>query len=332
MKRRWLVWLLFIAFVWVIVSRFTEIELLAQTLAQGRFEWLLLAALFQIGYYYCYTLLYQSALETVEVESHLREILPVVFAAIFMNVAAPVGGASGPALFVDDAKRRGRSGPRAAAGMLLAVICNEASFLVVLAVGVAYLFVRGDLYTYQIIGVIALLCLVMGLTSVLILGLWRPVWVRKMLSGVQRLLNHAASVLKRPPLLAEGWARETAHEFREAAVAITMHPLTLTKTLLIGLVAYAFDVASLYVVFYAFNQPTQIGTVIAGFAMGILFWIVSPTPQGIGVVEGVMALVYTSLGVPGAKATVVALAWRGLTFWLPFFVGFLCLRRTRSLR
>ncbi len=66
--------------------------------------------------------------------------------------------------------------------------------------------------------------------------------------------------------------------------------------------------------------------------MGMLFLIVSITPQGIGVVEGVMTLVFTSLGVPAAQAAVVSLAFRGLTFWLPLLIGFILLRRVKVVR
>ena len=43
-----------------------------------------------------------------------------------------------------------------------------------------------------------------------------------------------------------------------------------------------------------------------------------------------MALVYTSLGVPGATAVLAALTFRGLTFWLPLLIGFFLLQRVRS--
>jgi uncharacterized membrane protein YbhN (UPF0104 family) len=36
------------------------------------------------------------------------------------------------------------------------------------------------------------------------------------------------------------------------------------------------------------------------------------------------------LGVPQAGATVVTLAYRGITFWLPFLLGFVALRRVKS--
>ena len=68
---------------------------------------------------------------------------------------------------------------------------------------------------------------------------------------------------------------------------------------------------------------------VAGYAMGVLFWIISITPQGIGVVEGMMTLTFASLGVPIESATVISLAFRGLTFWLPLGIGFILLRRLK---
>jgi uncharacterized membrane protein YbhN (UPF0104 family) len=64
----------------------------------------------------------------------------------------------------------------------------------------------------------------------------------------------------------------------------------------------------------------------------MLFVNISPVPQGIGIVEGTMTLVYTSLGVPSGPALVVTLAFRGLSFWLPFALGFGFLRRSMWFR
>jgi uncharacterized membrane protein YbhN (UPF0104 family) len=65
---------------------------------------------------------------------------------------------------------------------------------------------------------------------------------------------------------------------------------------------------------------------IAGFSIGYLFLIVSPTPAGIGFVEGALTLGLRSLHVPLGDATVVALAYRGLTLWIPLFFGMLAFR------
>ena len=75
--------------------------------------------------------------------------------------------------------------------------------------------------------------------------------------------------------------------------------------------------------------PTML---IAGYALGTLFLVVSITPQGLGVVEGVMTAIFVSFGVPLERAAVVVLAYRGLSFWLPLCVGFVALRWTPALR
>ena len=135
MKRRWIFWILVIAFAYVVISQFSAIKKLVQTLMAGQWQWVAIAALLQVIYFITYTVLYQSAFLTVGVKSRLNELLPVTFASIFLNVAAPSGGASSAALFADDAARRGESAARTAVGYLLVMVADFCAFLVVLVGG-----------------------------------------------------------------------------------------------------------------------------------------------------------------------------------------------------
>jgi phosphatidylglycerol lysyltransferase len=330
MKRRWLLWIMVIAFVWVVFSHFAELKTLVITLARGKWQWVALALLLQIGYYILYTALYQVAFFTVEVRSRVWQLLPVVLGALFINVVAPTGGTAGNALFLDDATRRGESPARTAAGVLLALAADFVMFAVVLLGGLLFLLVNHDLQTYEIVGAIGLFVLIAVLGSVLLLGLWRPALLRTLFDWLQRVVNGLAARLKRSPFLAEAWAESTAAEFTGASTAIAAHPGRLVRTLGIGLLEQLFDVASLYALCLAFYGPVSLGVVVATYGIGVLFWIVAITPGGIGVVEGVMPLVFISLDVPGAAASVITLAFRGLSFWLPVFLGFLLLRRIRT--
>ena len=112
MKRRWLFWLLVIAFLVVVIARLTGIRELLQTLAQGRWAWVLAAVSLQAIYYLVYTDLYRSAFDAVGMERRFWNLLPVMFASLFVNVVAPVAGVGGAALFVDDAARRWKSKAR----------------------------------------------------------------------------------------------------------------------------------------------------------------------------------------------------------------------------
>jgi phosphatidylglycerol lysyltransferase len=330
MNRRVLLWILLIGFIWVVVTRVTEIQALAQTLAQGLWEWVLVAAALQVLYFVVMTASYQAAFWTVEVRGRLFELLPVTFAALFVNVVAPSGNVSGMALWADDAARRGESAARTMAGTLLQLIIDFVAFTLVLTIGMIYLFLEHDLKVYQIVGAIILFLLTLALSSVLALGLWQPELLRRLLLWLKTVANKLAKSLKRADFLDDDWVERNAAEYTDASAAIARYPGRLARTLGITIVAHIVDLASLYVLFLAFHYPIQIWALVAGYAMGILFWIVSPTPQGIGVVEGVMTLVFTSLGVPAAVAATVTLAFRGLTFWLPLLIGFIILRWVRT--
>jgi uncharacterized protein (TIRG00374 family) len=89
------------------------------------------------------------------------------------------------------------------------------------------------------------------------------------------------------------------------------------KVLLIGV---------MLMMFLAFNVPLNTGTLIAGFSIGYLFLIVSPTPAGLGIVEGALTITLSSLYVPLAEATVVVIAYRSVTFWFPLLVGMVSFR------
>ncbi|NJD59641.1 MAG: flippase-like domain-containing protein [Anaerolineae bacterium] len=329
MKRRWIFWLLVIIFLWVVISRFSDITKIAETLMQGQWQWVVAAILFMIVYFTTYTGIYHSAFQTVGIQSRLVELIPLTFISIFMNVAAPIGGASGMAVFVDDASRRGQSAAKATVGTLLVMVADFSAFLVVLVTGMIYLFTHHNLKYYESLTAALLLLVIGGLTSFLLLGLWRPLWLRRILSWAQRFANWMARIFNRPAFLEDSWVENNTAEFTEAAIAIAARPALLMQTIGIAFVAHLINLSMLYSLFLAFHQKVHFGMLVAGYAMAILFWIIAVTPQGIGVVEGMMTLVFASLGVPLANATIISLAFRGLTFWIPLAIGFILLRRLK---
>lgn len=330
--RKWILRLLVVAGLWFVIARLAEIEKLAGILATGQWQWIVVALLLQVLYFSLYAGLYSSAFAAVGVKTRWRDILPVTLGSLFINVVAPAGGATGAALFVDDAARRGESGAKATAGTLLVTITELGAFMGLLLPGMAYLYTHHDLKTYEVAGAVVLTSIITGLSCVLIVGLWRPSWIKRLLGFVQGVSARVARVIRRESPLDDEWAASTGEEFSGAAEALRKRPAVLLRTTLIALSGHVVDLVCLYTVFLAFDQHVGFGGLVAGYSMAILFWIVSPTPQGVGVVEAVLAMVYTSLGVPANTAIVIALAYRGVTFWLPMVAGVVVLQRARSFR
>jgi hypothetical protein len=65
---------------------------------------------------------------------------------------------------------------------------------------------------------------------------------------------------------------------------------------------------------------------VGGFSIGYLFLVVSPTPSGLGVVEGMLALALNTLRVKWEAAVLITLTYRAVTFWFPLGVGAIAFR------
>lgn len=315
MTRRLILQLLILGALWFTVAHLADAERLWAVFRQGRWGWTLAAGGVQTLYFLALTAVYRSAFETVGVPSRLRHLLPIVCASVAVNVATPAAGFGGAALFVDDAARRGQPPGRAAAGMLLALIADLAAFMLVLTVGLVVLFTHRDLRLYEVAAAAALFGVVALLSLVLLAGLWRPQWVRMLLGLAEAAQQRIVRLFPGRQRSAASWAEQTASEFRDAAAAVMAHPWDFLRTVGVALAAHLIDLAGLSLLIIAFYRPVGLGVLVAGYAMGILFWNISITPQGIGVVEGVMTLVFASLGgIPIERAAVITLAFRPWTF------------------
>jgi len=330
LRRRWLLILVTIGFILLIIFRLDELKQLAATVVQGQWPWLLAALFLQLVYYILLGVLYQAAFAVVEVKTRLRELIPVLLASVFVTTLAPTGGVSGAALFIDDVARHGQSPAKAAEGVLLVWVAQNVALLPVLALGMAYLAAHGRLQAYQIVGAAVFLLLVVGLAGVLLLGHWQRARLHALLEWVQRTVNAFARWLRRPPFLAADWAEVNATEFSDAALAIATRPKELGYTLAVALAHTIVNLASLFAIFLAYHFPVAIGAVAAGFALSIAFAVISVLPLDMALVQGVMAVVYTSLGVPTATALAVVLVFGGFNAWLPLAIGFFLLREVRS--
>ncbi|MCA9974691.1 MAG: flippase-like domain-containing protein, partial [Anaerolineales bacterium] len=325
--QRWLFAGLVIAFLWVLARRFAEIQQLIGTLIQGDWPWIVTAITLEVAYYVAFAALFKSAFDLIEIPTRLRDLIPIAFAFLFANTTTASGGTAGLALFVDDIRRRGGSAARATAGTLLAHTANYGMFAVLLLVGLSFLFLQKDLTGLEVVSALIMFLLVLALCGVLVLGLRWPQALRRLLHGIQQLVNRVGRWVKRPYLLPETWAEKNANDFIAAAQAIANHPRRLGKLIGLALLIHSIHVLVLLALFLAFHQAVSPGVLLAGYTISVLFMIVSPTPNGIGVVETVVPLMYSSLGIPSETGIVITFAFRGITFWIPMVVGFILLRQ-----
>jgi len=327
MKKFIIVIFLFLG-VGIAVLSFGELENTLATLQQARLRWLALAFALEALWMVNVGLTYKSIYHLLGIEESRNRLTLVAAASNFVNIVAPTGGMSGIAVFANEARRREYPPGKATLAGALFLLMDQAAFLLVLALGWIVLIRRNDLTAGEISASLLLLAIAFIFAFLLYLGYRSADALGNVLAHIAHVVNRVLRPFLHHNYLSEDRAHAFAAEVAEGlsdlpehSISRLLHPLfhaLVNKTLLIGILLCAF---------LSFDVPFSAGTIIAGWAIGYLFLIVSPTPNGIGVVEGLMPLTLTSLRVPYEAAVVVTLVYRAVTFWFLLGVGAWAFRR-----
>lgn len=324
--RKFIVALLLLVGVVFVFARFAELQSIYETLRRGDWRYLLVALGVQLLWLVNIAALFRVIYRALGIEEKMTRLALMSAAATFANVVAPSVGMSGVAVFISEAKRKGYSAARATLAGVLYVLFDYAGFLCVLALGLIVLFRRNDLNLPELIASFILFSLAVILASLLYLGMHSASAFGTALAKMARWVNRLLFPFLRRQYLSEQRAIEFAHDASEGLRALRQKPKDLILPLLLALSSKTLLIFVLFMMFMAFEVPFSIGTLIAGFSIGYLFLIISPTPAGLGFVESGLTLALASMYVPLSEATVVVMAYRGYTFWLPLAIGGLALR------
>ena len=94
------------------------------------------------------------------------------------------------------------------------------------------------------------------------------------------------------------------------------------------LVAWGFDIGTLWASFQAFGHAPPVAVLVMGYYVGTLANTL-PLPGGIGGVEGGMIGSFLAFGVNGSLAVLSVLAYRTISYWLPTVPGAVAYVRLR---
>jgi len=303
-----------------------EVTAIFQTLKQGDWRFLLMALATQAVWTVTIAAIYQAIFRALGMEESVGRLLILSSASNFINIVAPSAGMGGMAIFVTEARRRNHSPARATVAGVVYVLFDYAAFFSVLSLGLLVLFRRNNLNTPEIIATVILVGIAVFLAFLMLLGMHSPAQLGKVLAVLARGVNKVLRPIVRRDYLHVERAYSFAHDMAEGLHELPQNWSALILPLGLAVLSKGLLVSILYLMFLAFHVPVSVGTLIAGFSIGYLFLIVSPTPAGVGVVEGALALALNSMYVPLGAATVIALAYRGFTFWIPLLVGMISFR------
>jgi glycosyltransferase 2 family protein len=309
-----------------IILRFAELHTIADTLRNSNFNFLIAALIMELIWMYNSAVKYGVLYRLMGLEEKPTHLVLVATAANFVNIIAPTAGIGGMAVFLDDARKRDHSTGRVTVVGFLYILFDYLAFLLVLALGLIVLFRRNNLNAGELTASGLLVLVALGLGGLLYLGYRSAEQLGKALAWLARLINRIVHPFLRREYLKEADAQHFANEIYAGVQLLRGKRKSLFWPLLFSLNSFAILLCVLALTFLALGTPFTVGTLVGGFSISYLFLIVSPTPSGLGVMEGMMSVALYGLRVRWEAAVLITLTYRFVTFWFPLIIGAIAFR------
>lgn len=301
-----------------LVANADYLALFMDTVKTGAFLPLAISVVVMIARHLVQAASYDAAFQAVGHGTGFWHNVVLIFSLVFINTFCLFSGATGVAFIIDDAHRQGADAGQSTSGAILSQIGYFAAVMVISIIGFFTMLFAGTMNTLFLVGGLLLAGVLLVLSSLFVVGYRRPRVLFRVFLTVEKLLDKVVGLFKKH--MPAGWGRKTAKSFINSATILASNPQGTLITVAYASLSAVLNMACLVAIGYAFGCE-NVSALVAAFAVAAISVILSPTPQGVGVVEAAIAAILTSQGTSLATATAIALVYRGIMFWVPFCIG-----------
>lgn len=299
------------------------------TMMTGALVPIIISIVLMIGRHLVQAESYNAAFEAVGHKTGFWHNVVLIFSLVFINTFCLFSGATGVAFIIDDAHREGCDAGQSTGGAILSQIGYFAAVFVISVIGFLTMWISGHMNTLFLIGGLVLAGVLVILSSLFFIGHFKPRMLFRVFLLIEKLVNKILGIFKKS--LKTGWGRSMAHSFVNTSDLLAKNPLGSIITVAYASFSAILNMACLVAIGYAFGFE-NVESLVAAFAVAAISVILSPTPQGVGVVEAMIVAILTAYGCSVATAAAIALVYRGIMFWIPFCIGAVLLSQSGFFR
>lgn len=300
---------------------FADISELGKVLANAN-PWLLpLPVLFMIASYLAMARSYQGISIAADYPVPLREMLKITFVANAMNYLVATGGLSGFAVRMYFFNRLGLPSQSAVVVSLAQTFLTNYTLLGFVIVGFWYVVTSGAMQGSALVACAILLILAVLAAVLASLLLLHPKLRRRTLfwcaQGTHWLLHRLLP--QRAPARTHIWRYQ--FNLNRGIAFMLARKRAMIEPLFWIIVDWFLTIFILHTSFLTVRYPIEFSQCVVGFAVAMVLSFASLVPGGLGIMEGSMAAVFASMGVPFETAVVAVLLFRIVYYLLPLLIS-----------
>ncbi len=321
---QWLVYIaLFGAFIYAVYTYQSELTETVQIIRRGIWYFVLLTVVMLAVNIWNQALWFSAIWDMLQIQHEEINLALLYLSSRFISVAVPSGGLSGWVPFLNFARKNDLGVGSVFVASLIYTILWYSSFAVMLIIGLTHLFIVEDLQWFEVSAASLLLLADIALITGLALAWFNHEALDRVLVWISHKLGVISALFNAKNPFPENKAHDLHDDLDKAVRSMKASGKRgLLDPARFAIINELLNAAMLYTLALAFGVQLTFGGLVAAYSASILFFIISPTPGGLGVVEGTIILILTGLNVPLNQATAITFAYRGITFWVPFILGF----------
>ncbi|HSW74274.1 MAG TPA: lysylphosphatidylglycerol synthase transmembrane domain-containing protein [Candidatus Saccharimonadales bacterium] len=248
----------------------------------------------------------------------------------FVNNVFPSGGVSGISYFGMRMRSKDITGGKATVVQMMKLMLLFLSFEILLVLGLLLMAFGGHVNNIVMLatGSLSTLLLVGTVAFVMIIGSERR--IAGTFTSITKGLNRVIHVVRpnRPETFNIERARSSIEELHTNYKIMESHYRELWQPFWWAFVANLAEVMAVYVVYIAFGEWVNLGSVILAYSVANFAGLVSVLPGGVGIYEALMTAVLAATGVPAAMSIPVTVMYRVLNMLIQLPPGYYYYHRT----
>ncbi len=300
---------------------------IAETVANlGRVHasFLLLIIVWKVVAFHGYTAMYQDLFRILNKKLPYWPMFRVSLELNFVNNVFPSGGLSGFSYFSLRMQKFSVSAGKSTLVQMMRFVTTFVSFQILIFFGLMALAIFDSVSNLMILAAsfLGTMLLVGTLLLVYIIGSRRR--IDSFFTFITKILNRIIQLVRpgHPETINIASARSMFFELHQNYLTLKKEYKRLKRPMLWATIANFGEVAALYSVFLAFDQPVNPGAIIIAYAVANFAGLISVLPGGIGIYEGLMIGVLVAAGVSPAISIPAIIMYRMLTMLLQLPVGY----------
>jgi glycosyltransferase 2 family protein len=315
--RRSIIFLVIVAVLYLLLPKLIDSEKSIEYLRQGAWQLLLVAVVLEFIALLGYANLFRHLLDVLDIRLSLRRMYGIVLAGLAVSHVFSAGGAAGWVVSYNALRKK-----EVPHGLVFVAIAaqnffNYAVLWALFLLAMAYGLVSGTLSPARYALALVLIGFFLWLTAYGFYLYNRRTKMRR------RVAQFAATVnrLSRKERISQAHIDEWLDHLFLGMRRMSTHRGAKRLAATYSCAFWLFDISCLALVFAAFSYRVGFTALVMSYVVAYAVGTLSPTPGGLGAIEGILIGMLVGFGVPSTVAVTVVLVYRLINFWLPIPPG-----------